>query len=124
MNLSSFENLLGQTLVSVTQYGDERIEFKTDTDTYNLMHYQDCCESVYIESVVGDLQYLVGTPITLAEETVGVVGISDGGYGDQQYTFYKLATIKGYVDIRWNGESNGYYSISVYFTKVDTDETN
>lgn len=32
--------------------------------------------------------------------------------------WYKFGTIKGYVTVRWYGESNGYYSEEVNFERV------
>ena len=110
--------LLGQTLTSVTQDDDE-IRFTTATGiTYKLFHDQDCCEHVSIESVVGDLNDLVGTPVLLAEESTSGGGTRDSEDESFTWTFYKFATVKGYVDIRWYGSSNGYYSESVDFVRV------
>lgn len=120
-NYLKFEDLLGLTMKSVEkteEYGEDVIIFKTTCGrTLNMEHIQDCCEGVYIESIVGDLEDLVGEPILVAEESIShdtPVGFEHKYEPDSQtWTFYKLATRKGYVDIRWLGESNGYYSEGV-----------
>ena len=68
-----------------------------------------------INDIVGDLQDLVGEPLLLAEEVDGETPV-DFNVRDHEsvtWTFYKFATRKGYVDVRWLGESNGYYSEGV-----------
>lgn len=116
--ISVFEEILGKVLVSVVKNSDDSITFTTsEGDKYKLAHHQDCCEHVYIESVVGDLQDLVGNPITMAER----VTRSDDSVSHESatWTFLKFATIKGYVDIRFHGSSNGYYSESANMYKLN-----
>jgi hypothetical protein len=118
-----FSTLQGKTLTKVEQIGDDRIRFEADDGkAYEMFHSQDCCESVAVESVVGDFSDLVGTPILLAEEAESrddPPGVNHEYQPESQtWTFYKLRTIKGSVDIRWHGESNGYYSESVDFEEV------
>lgn len=102
------------------------IHFETkDGEKYVMTHQQDCCESVDIEDINGDLEDLVGSPILLAE----VVTNNDNPKVDPEYpeyihesftwTFYKLGTVKGTVTFRWYGSSNGYYSESVEIYKVE-----
>ena len=111
----NFEDLKGLIFIDIKNHGDE-ITFRTADREFRMYHSQDCCESVYIEDIVGDLQDLIGHPILVAEEVVSNENPEDCEKEHQEsftWTFYKLATIKGYVDIRWYGESNGYYSESV-----------
>jgi hypothetical protein len=118
--LEKFEDLKGKTLSGVEQVRDEKLIFTLENgEKYKLYHSQECCENVYIESIVGDLGDLVGTPILMADEASNDGGEKLGEYDDSlTWTFYKLATIKGYVDIRWYGTSNGYYSERVDWTKI------
>ena len=121
-NYCNVSDLKGKTLSSVSGgVGDDSIEFRTsDGETYLMYHEQDCCESVSVEDIVGDLEDLVGSEILLAEEVAGEspVDFDESGYESYTWTFYKFATLKGYVDIRWLGSSNGYYSEGVSFRKM------
>jgi hypothetical protein len=116
-----FSDLLGKTLNSilVNDNQDEIIFNTSQGEVYKLYHQQDCCESVDINDVNGDLNDLLNTPITQAEESSNSEDEKPSEWSESwTWTFYKLATIKGYVTIRWIGESNGYYSEGVDFIKV------
>lgn len=88
--------------------------FRTDAGDFALWHYQDCCECVTIEDIVGDLEDLIGVPLLYVEEDSSK---KEDDWGTETYTFYNLRTIKGDVTIRWYGSSNGYYSEEVDFCR-------
>lgn len=140
-----FSSIVGKTFTVIARDGEEVIFTEDNGQQYKLYHSQDCCEGVGLEDVCGDLSDLVGTPITLAEEVINSgsgntkydndipEAIIDGdwpeempkpiGYAPESWTwtFYKLATVKGHVTLRWYGQSNGYYSEGVDFEKIEKD---
>jgi hypothetical protein len=130
--MSNISELIGKTIIKFdVDDNQENIYIETsDGDRYRMNHSQDCCESVYIESIVGDIEDIVGSPILAAEEVVShddditvtvFRTLSETQSYDESFTwtFYKLATIKGSIDIRWYGSSNGYYSESVDFVSLN-----
>lgn len=114
------EELVGKIFKEVKNNGDEIIFIVNDDEQYKMYHDQDCCESVCVEDIVGDLTDLIGTPIKTATEDTNSEDLIDPTYTPESFTwtFYNIATIKGHVTIRWYGESNGYYSESVSFTRI------
>jgi nitrate reductase beta subunit len=118
----SFETLKGLTLSEVIiSDGDDKddvITFRTnDNQIFKMWHDQDCCESVHIEDINGEMKDVVGSEILLAEEIFNHEK-DDDNYESATWTFYKLSTIKGSVTIRWLGRSNGYYSERVSFVDI------
>lgn len=114
--------MLGQTFTSVQMSHDrEEVVFANDTVKYTLYHEQDCCESVSVEEIAGDLSDLENWPLLVSYESSNIDDDFDpaitSGEESFTWTFYNFATYKGYVTVRFLGTSNGYYSESVYCRK-------
>lgn len=90
--------------------------------SFQMYHERDCCESVSVHDVVGDLAHLVDTPILDIKEDIGAEWPKDVPAPDYldsyTWTIFTVTTAKGVVVIRWLGESNGYYSESVSFIET------
>lgn len=114
-------------IMSEVKQIENRISLTSNDGRRFLMeHEQDCCEVVHIESISGDLSDLVDSPILFAEESKshGKSGQFPSRFPEDRsvtWTFYKLATIKGWVDIRWYGTSNGYYSEEIDIVELIKD---
>jgi len=81
---------------------------------FTFYHRQDCCESVTIDDICGDINDLLNSPIIEAEEVSNADApvLTSPSY---TWTFYRFATVKGSVTVKWLGMSNGYYSEGVSF---------
>jgi len=120
----NISDLLNKFIIKIERINDEFVYFYLANGAeYKMYHSQDCCENVYIEDIEGDLDDLIGSRILQAEESTQDATKTDDGYDESAtWTFYKLATVKGYVTIRWYGSSNGYYSESADFEKIKMED--
>lgn len=153
-------DLLGEKIVSVKindskepgligESKDYLVLIELQDKTIRFYHDQDCCETVELIDIVGDINDLIGEELLMAEEVVSREELSapfresyikhelDRGrslkeieeYGlvdSNTWAFYKFGTIKGYVTFRFLGESNGYYSeeVSVDIIEKTREERN
>jgi hypothetical protein len=135
--MSDIEEFIGRTLARVEgKPGDDvlRLWF-SDGTAFEMYHSQDCCESVWLDDVIGDWSDIIGFQILEAskreqskreqskrerEQSEGEFPKGDNCHHADSYTwtFYELRTIRGFVQLRWYGSSNGYYSESVDIRQI------
>ena len=125
----SIEELKGKFITDVTQFDDRMILITTSDDwAFVLLHFNDCCEDVYIADICGELSDLKGLVTSASEVCNESPELEEGYVGDdenhQTWTFYKIDTIINSicedVNIRFIGKSNGHYSekVSVFKFKI------
>ena len=114
------ESMVGDAILYIenAEPQESEIIFTMMSGRYIKMHHhQDCCESVYLADITGDLKDIMYAPLTMAEEASSG---EDADYGEHTtWTFYKFGTAKGCVTLRWCGTSNGYYSETVNLALVN-----
>ena len=105
------EQLKGMTITAVVyKEDDESLLIHLNTHVLEMIHHQDCCETVYLADVVGSFEDLIGYPLLEVSETVVDISSEDVS---STASYYNFKTLKSSVQLRWVGESNGYYSESV-----------
>jgi hypothetical protein len=117
-----FNELIGCIITDIIKT-DAEIFLKIKNRQFAIMHMQDCCEDVYIEDVTGNLDHLLNYPLIMCESCNN--NRNPKTYHDTAtWTVIKLATIKGYVTIRFCGDSDGCYceDANLYLLKGEEGE--
>ena len=115
------EEIIGKKIILVEgleKDSDEVIFHLENGDKWKMYHEQDCCEYVWLEDIIGNIDNILNSEVLRFDEKCQ--NDDEAGENDmsETYTFYTIATSKGYLDLRWHGTSNGYYSESVDFKKL------
>ena len=105
------EQLQGMAITAVVyDEQNESLLIHLNTHVLEMIHHQDCCETVYLADVVGAFEDLIGYP--LLEVSESIVDI-ESEYESATASYYNFKTVKASVQLRWVGESNGYYSETI-----------
>lgn len=121
----------GKTLTAVAITGHrecdpadiDQIDFTfADGKRFRMHHSQNCCESVCVHDMSGDLQALVGSPLTVAKQETSEEWPADVKplqYNESfTWTTFYFETDASKVRLRWLGQSNGYYGEGVDINEI------
>lgn len=120
----SFSSLEGLTILDIegVEKRSEEIDFTmSDGNVYRMYHEKDCCEYVELNDFEGDVDSLVGGVIVEFREDTNSEDDPPEYSESFTWTFYNIRTTKGDLWLRWLGESNGCYSESVDFIKLNAE---
>jgi len=88
------------------------VKIRTEQTTLIFVHEQDCCENVFLEDFNFNGKFVGGELLEIKEKSNKPNKVPSG-YDSVTYTFYTLVSTNGFLDLRFFGESNGYYSEGV-----------
>lgn len=107
----NIDQIKGMTITAVVyKETNESLLIHLNTHVLEMIHHQDCCESVYLADVVGEFEDLIGYPLIEVSESTVDIGNDDIS---STASYYNFKTLKASVQLRWLGESKGYYSETV-----------
>lgn len=93
--------------------------FYTAEKQYEMYHSQDCCESVDLQEIIGDISDIIFEEIINAYITDEEGENPEYASEAQEWTNFHIASAKGEVVFRWFGSSNGYYGTGVSISVKD-----
>lgn len=110
--------MVGEEVLSLLiNQEDNTVKFFFKEVTVTLYHSQVCCENVVIDDVNGDVSDICGQILEVAEVRTSEIDDTTAEQPKKSvcddyntWTFYTFRTIKGSLDIKFHGSSNGYYS--------------
>ena len=107
----SIDQIKGMTITAVIyKESNESLLIHLNTHVLEMIHHQDCCETVYLTDVVGSFEDLIGYPLLEVSESTVNAESSDVS---ATASYYNFRTVKASVQLRWLGESNGFYSETI-----------
>lgn len=108
--IEDITDIVGMRVASVFHDNEELIFNLMNGDKIRLYHAQDCCESVELIDADYYADDFTNCTIIHAEESTDE---NNTDYGHETWTFYRIRSNKGFMFLRWWGESNGYYSEAI-----------
>lgn len=66
--MTDINDLIGKIVTRIEKTDTEIMFICNDETSYKMYHEQNCCETVYIDDINGELDDLIGTPILMAED--------------------------------------------------------
>ena len=109
-------------VVGLTPETEEVYFYCKDGTVILMYHSQDCCEYVRLyedDCLINHTDIFTDCDWCQIEETIRE---DENAVESATWTYYNFKTNKGYDNMRWLGESNGYYSESVDFAIVKEQE--
>jgi hypothetical protein len=118
--MTEFNELIGKTIIEIEglKKGNDFVKIKCLTgEEYKMHHDGECCEIVDIKDIIGDFNDILNSEILTAEERKCHLPMRNNSDYSYTWTFYQLATVKGFITVHWyDGSSNRYEAVN--FEKV------